>query len=163
MSFIFNPTVLAENQLSSSKVDCVNKYGDLSVKYDRLTAIGEQKNILFYFLPVILLILMIIFFAKSTQKVDANNEPIERTNGEKILRTLAWISLGLLILTTGYSGYMYFMLYLPQYNMWFSELPIDAKKQLNLISTLNTIVSTTNNRTNQRLRSGSPGLINIGF
>ena len=117
---------------------------------------------LFYFVPVILLILMMIFFAKSQQQVDENNQPIERTSTEKILRILAWVSLGLLIVSTGYSGYMYFMLYLPQYKSWFNELPLDAKKQLNLISTLNEIASTTNN-SNQRARTASPSLINIRF
>ncbi len=163
MSFTFNPTGLVQNQLTSSKVDFINKYGNLSLKYDRLTATGEQKHMLFYIVPILLVIASIFCFAKSTQQVDANNEPIERTSTEKILRILAWISLGLLIVSTGYSGYMYFMLYLPQYKLWFNELPLDAKNQLNLIGTLNAIASTTNNTTNQRVRTGSSGLINIQF
>ncbi len=161
MSFkdFINPTGLIQNQNNLSKVEFVNKYGDLSMKYDKLTATGEQKNVLFYFVPVILLILMMILFSKSTQRVDENNKPIERTSTEKVLRLLAWIFLGLLILSTGYSGYMYFMLYLPQYNRWFSELPMEAKKQLNLINTLNAI---TNNG-NQNIRNSNSGLINIRF
>jgi hypothetical protein len=163
MSFSFNPTGLLQNQTTLSKVDFVNKYGDLAFKYDKLNATGEQKNALFYFVPVILLILMIIFFSKSAQKVDENNKPIERTSSENILRILAWVSLVLLIVSTGYSGYMYFMLYLPQYNQWFSELPIDAKKQLNLINTLNAIASTSNNNNNRNIRSNNSSLFSFKF
>ncbi len=163
MSLIFNPTGLAQNQLTSSKIDFINKYGSLSMKYDRLTATGEQKHMLFYLVPIILVITSIICFAKSTQQVDENNQPIERTSTEKILRILAWVSLGLFIISTGYSGYIYFMLYLPQYNLWFNELPLDAKNQLNLIGTLTAIASNTNNTANQRSRTRSPSLISIKF
>ena len=167
MSFTFNPTGLIQNQtmnlVTVSKVDFVNKYGDFSMKYDRLTATGEQKHMLFYLVPLVLIILSIIFFVKSKQRVDENNKLIERTSTEKVFRILAWVSIIVLILSTGYSGYIYFMLYLPQYNQWFSELPIDAKKQLNLINTLNTITSTSNNRANQIARTASPSLFSIKF
>ncbi len=41
------------------------------------------------------------------------------------------------------------------------ELPIEAKKQLNLISTLNAIAG--QNTSNNRPRTASPSLINIRF
>ncbi len=158
MSFSLNPLGVAQHEFNSSRVDFINKYGTLASKYDRLNALGEQKNKLFYFLPLALLILSMILFAKSIQKKDADNKPIERTSDEKLLRNIAWIVFIGFILSTGYGGYMYFILYMPQYNKWFNELPFDAKEKLNLINTLDLVVGSS--RTNTTANR-NPALFNI--
>ncbi len=159
MSFIFNPTKLAVNQLVTNKLNFINTYGASTMNYDRLTATGEQKYAWFYFIPVLTIITTIILFAKSVQKVDENNNPIERTTIEKTLRILAWISLIICVLSLIYSGYMYLFMYLPQYNKWFNELPIDAKQQLKMINSLESVA--TFNYSNRSKISNNAGLFNI--
>ncbi len=146
MSFSLNPTSLANNSLATTEINFVNKYGSYADKYDDITPLGEQKQIWFYIITILSAVLSTILFIKSKEQVDANNKPIERTTTETLLRILAWLTLIIFVGGTIYSGYMYFLIYLPQYYKWFNELPIDAKRDIAIIETLSKIVGSTRPR-----------------
>jgi hypothetical protein len=141
MSISFSsPQYTARNMIALNEVDFINKYGNYASGYKHLNLLGSNKHVLHVFIAILSLFGCIILFVNSPQKVDSNNQPIERTTIEKIFRTSAWVLLIVFVLSIIYGGYLHFFLYLPEYNDWFSKLPTDAKNQINIIHGINTII-----------------------
>lgn len=156
MQISFNPTSLVENSVINSQVDFIEKYGNYSSNYKDLTPLGGQKKIWFYFIVILSLILTTILFYMSKEEKDINGNIIQPTNTKKLYKTLAWVFLGIFIVSITYSGYMYFFVYSPQYNEWLNSLPVDARNKLNIIRGLNMIANQA-----QSYNMNNPGLINI--
>ncbi len=156
MKISFNPTSLIEGNVANSKVNFIKNYGNLAEKYNDLTPLGEQKQVWFYFIVILSAILSGILFNMSKEEKDANGNVIEPTTTKKIYKILAWLCLGIFIVSLIYSGYMYLFIYSPQYNEWLKNLPSDARNQLNIINSLNAIVNEA-----QNYNRNNPGLINI--
>jgi hypothetical protein len=145
ISFNVNPLNSISYNVANSKIDFVKNYGTLSLNYNNLTPLGEQKKVWFYFVLILSLILTGVLFHLSREEQDINGNVIEQTTSKKIYKILAWIFVvisGILII---YSGYMYFFIYSPQYNEWLNSLPTDARNQLNIINSLNMIANEAQN------------------
>ncbi len=145
MNISFNPFNFIRNDVSNSKVDFIKNYGEYASNYNDLTPLGEQKQVWFYFIVILSLILTVILFNISKDEKDVNGNIIKATFIKQLYKTLAWISLGVFITSVIYSGYMYLFIYSPQYNEWFRNLPIDAQNKLNIIKTLSMIATETDN------------------
>ncbi len=146
-------TNTAANVGANNKLDFITKYSGLSEKYNKLTPLGEQKQIWHYFLLFILLVGTISCFAYGREKTDnITGLKIPQTDMQKIVYKLGWVMLILLLIALGYSGYNYFALYLPQYNEWYNILPTEAKSQLRIINAIDTVIANRNNnyRNNRR-------------
>jgi hypothetical protein len=154
MQISFNPSAFIYNDLTKSKVDFINKYGNFSNNYNELTPLGEQKKIWFYFVAFLSLVLSIICFALSSNSNDFIKNPMLK----KIVKISAWIFLFIFIASIIYSGYMYLFVYSPQYNEWFKNLPVDAQNKISSINALNMIV---NEAANVNRNRNNTSLINI--
>lgn len=137
-----------ENPLSSvvGSVDFegnfLSKYGSYSSKYDALDPFGKQTfNTIWPFLVAIIgLFGMVIAFGYSSEEVDPKTElPIkgERPLWKKILYFIGWLLVFVMLFGAGYGVYLYFAVYLAQYNQWYSSLPLEAKTTLGMISAMN--------------------------
>jgi hypothetical protein len=141
MSFSFNPAGLVQTIAIPSKIEFINKYGNFANNYKGLNALGEQKYVWFYILIFISLFAGIVLNHLSKPKLDENNKPKERTISENLLLYSSYGCAIIFIFSIIYSGYMYFGMYLPEYNDWFSKLPQDAKVELNKIHAYNSIAN----------------------
>jgi hypothetical protein len=157
MKISFNPISLIQGNVANSKVDFVKNYGNYAANYNELTLLGEQKHTWFYFIVILSAILSGILFYMSREEKDAKGNTIQPTTSKKIYKILAWLSLGIFIVSVIYSGYMYFFIYSPQYNEWLKSLPNDARNKLNIIKSLNMIVNESQNYNNRN----NSGIINI--
>jgi hypothetical protein len=147
MSFSFNPTGLLQNNLITTKIDFINKYGNLSNNYTNLDAIGEQRQLWFYGIVVLSSILGFILFRYSQPTLNVDNK-LERTNFEKLLQYGSYLCAIIFLVSLVYSGYMYWGVYLPEYYRWYAKLPIEAKGQLNIIHSINDVANMSYNRYN---------------
>lgn len=145
MSFTFglgNPTL-------DIKSNFVANYGSYAEPYDALDSMGYQKfNTQWpYLIVVVGLILMILSLTFGKQQVDPKtNQPIEKTTGKKILTGLGWLFLLCTLFGAGYGIYLYFAVYIPQYAKWFESLPSQAKANIGMMTTLDRLTSSTQNR-----------------
>jgi hypothetical protein len=145
MSFTFglgNPTL-------DIKSNFVANYGSYAEPYNALDYMGYQKfNTQWpYLIAVVGLIFMILSFIFGKQQVDLKtNQPIEKTNSKKILTGLGWLFLLCTLFGAGYGIYLYFAVYIPQYAKWFESLPSQAKANVGMMSTLDRLTSSTQNR-----------------
>jgi hypothetical protein len=162
ISFNVNPSNLISSNSATSKMEFVKNYGTLSGNYNNLTPLGEQKNVWFYFVLILSLILTGVFFHLSREERDASGNVKEKTTSKKIYKILAWMFVGVSSILAIYSGYMYLFVYSPQYNEWFNSLPKDARTQLNIIKNLDIIADNARNynRSNNR---NNRGFINISY
>ena len=145
ISFNINPLNSISSNVANSKIDFIKNYGTLAFNYNNLTPLGEQKKVWFYFVLILSLILTGVLFHLSREEKDINGNVIEQTTSKKIYKILAWLFVGLSGILIIYSGYMYFFIYSPQYNEWLNSLPTDARKQLNIINSLNMIATEARN------------------
>jgi hypothetical protein len=152
MQISFNPSAFLYNDLTKSKVDFINQYGNFSNTYNNLTPLGEQKKTWFYFIAFLSLVLSIICFVLSNK----TNDVIQNQTFKKIVKISAWVLLFIFITSVIYSGYMYLFVYSPQYNEWFKNLPVDAQNKISSIRALNMIANEASN-----INRYNQGLINI--
>jgi hypothetical protein len=145
-NMLFNTSFNSE---ANTKVDFINKYSNFAEKYDKITPLGDQKRTWPYLISILLLVGVIFCFIYSKEKENKETgEKIPRNNLQKILYYFGWVLLIMFIISLIYNGYYYFVLYLPQYNEWFNNLPLEAKNQLNIIKTLESITNNMKNKTN---------------
>jgi hypothetical protein len=167
MNISFNPSSILENSANNSKVNFINKYGNFANNYNKLTSLGEQQSVWFYFITVMSLILTISLFLISKEEKDLDNKPIEKTSLKKTLRLVAWITLGIFIISFIYSGYAYLFSYLPQYNEWFKNLPREAQNELKILNNLDSLAvmarSNNNNYRNNNRYNTNSSLLNINL
>jgi hypothetical protein len=149
MSFSFNPAGFIQTIAVPNKIEFINKYGNLSNNYKYLNALGEHKYVWFYILSFISLFTGLILYHLSKPKLDENNQLKERTIIEKLLLYSSYGCAIIFIFSIIYSGYMYFGIYLPEYNDWFSKLPQEAKNELNQIQTFDSVANYTRSNYSQ--------------
>ena len=96
------------------------------------------------------------------EKIDPiTNKPLEKSTFDNILNYVKYFSIIVFLGSLGFNGYMYFIVYLPQYYKWFKMLPDAAKAELITINTLNSVIEhARQNPTHGTLGLGN-GLINI--
>lgn len=131
------------------KSNFIINYGSYAQPYDALDATGSQKfNTLWpYMVTVISLVLMIFCFIYGKEETDPKtNQPIEKTLGKKIATNLGFLLLLCTIAGTGWGVYLYFMVYLPQYDKWFESLPSPAKATVGMMYTLDSVNSSNSNQ-----------------
>ena len=118
--------------LDYNKMQFENLYGSYASNYNLIDSFGKKKSKIStpLYTGFILVILTIISFSSSKDEYDINNKKKEKTNFKKFLSIISWILLIATIYSFSYYGYLYFVLYLPQYNMWLNNLPNEAKKAL---------------------------------
>ena len=129
MSIQFNNGAFLES-------DFVIKYGCDVSKYPAIDCLGRYKYQYYVFLPVFAFIFMVIMF--NTIKI---KDPDNPTIVENILKYIKYFSVFVFIGSLMLNGYLYFLIYLPQYMEWFKNLPFAAKGEILAINTLNNIAN----------------------
>ncbi len=122
------------------KTNFIVDYGKFSSGFNYVDELGNQKFNTFW--PIVVLIVGIILsaitFIGSKPKKDE-----ERNKWQKILFGLTFLLILCSVCGAGYGIYLYFAIYLPEYRIWFDKLPPEAKSQLSMISTIDTITKRT--------------------
>jgi hypothetical protein len=142
MVFLINDMAQASvmNNLVNYKTNFISKYGSTTNNYDELDQLGQMNNagifILIFIFAVVLCILSFVFSSKYDRL-------------SKYLYYFGWFFLIVIIVTLGYGSYIYFFLYLPQWNEWYKTLPSQAKQDLMSIKTLNAVKSELPNNMNR--------------
>jgi hypothetical protein len=143
MSFSFNPGGLLKSVEVPNKIEFINKYGHLANNYRALNALGEQRYIWFYVLIFISLFMGLVLNHLSEPKLDENNKPKERTYLQNLYLYSSYLCGVVCVLSVIYSGYMYLLVYLPEYYNWLGKLPADAQVQLTKIQAFDSIMGTS--------------------
>jgi len=133
------------NSVSSDlKSQFVSNYGNLSTGFAHIDPLGKQKfNTLW---PLIVLVVGIIlaimtYIGSKPDKDEKTGKEKERTGMKKFLLGLSWLFILCSVFGAGYGAYLYFAIYLPEYFKWFESLPTNAKTQLGMITTIDSIKS----------------------
>ena len=129
MSIQFNSGAFLES-------DFVIKYGCDVSKYPAIDCLGRYKYQYYVLLPVFAFIFMVLMF-----NIGKNKDPNNPTTFENIVKYIKYFSVFVFIGSLMLNGYLYFLVYLPQYLEWFKNLPVAAKGEIIAINTLSNLAN----------------------
>ena len=122
----------------------IKECGSKAVGYNSLTSMGKQKSILPQVFTLIVFIGMIISFAIGYGKSkDKKKEAKEST--KTIFKVLFWLLLLGFLPLSGFTIYQY-IIYLKQYNQWFSSLSLDCQMKLQAINSIQSALNALSNK-----------------
>lgn len=122
----------------------IKECGSKAVGYNSLTPMGKQKSILPQVFTLIVFIGMIISFAIGYGKSkDKKKEAKEST--KTIFKVLFWLLLLGFLPLSGFTIYQY-IIYLKQYNQWFSSLSLDCQMKLQAINSIQSALNALSNK-----------------
>jgi hypothetical protein len=147
---------------SNVQSEFITKYGSYASQFTALNALGHQRNNYYVVVSILAFVFMIAMLVVTKEKIDPiTNKPLEKSTFDNILNYVKYFSIIVFLGSLGFNGYMYFIVYLPQYYKWFKMLPDAAKAELITINTLNSVIEhARQNPTHGTLGLGN-GLINI--
>ncbi len=140
---------------SNSQADFVSKYGSYASSYTALDGLGNPRNKYYPLISIAALFFVIIMLVLTKEKVDPKTlRPLPITTIDTVLKYIKYLSFVIFVGSLGFNGYMYFIVYLPQYVKWFNVLPDVAKAELLTINTLNSVM----NNVRQNNAFSGPGI-----
>lgn len=123
----------------------ISECGSKAANFDTLTPMGKQKSVLPQVFTLIVFIGMIISFAIGYGKSkDKKGKEIKGTS-KTIFKVLFWLLLIGFLPLSGFTIYRY-IIFLKQYNQWFSSLSLDCQMKLQAIYSITSALTALNNK-----------------
>jgi hypothetical protein len=134
---------------TNSQANFISKYGSYAAPYTALDGLGHPRNKYYPLVSVGAFVFMFVMLILTKEKLDPmTNKPLPETTIDTILKYIKYFSFALFLGSLGFNGYMYFLVYLPQYTKWIQALPDAARTELLAINTLNAVMSNVSQAAN---------------
>tara|TARA_B100000925_G_C21797459_1_gene383110 strand:- start:3 stop:416 length:414 start_codon:yes stop_codon:yes gene_type:complete len=125
----------------------LNECGSKAIGFNSLTPMGKQKSVLPQIFTVIVLVGMLISFGIGYGKSKDKKKEMKKST-KTVFRVLFWLLLLSFIPLSGFAVYKY-IIYLKQYNQWFSSLSLDCQMKLQAISSIQSALSALNKKSSK--------------
>lgn len=123
----------------------ISECGSKAANFDTLTTMGKQKSVLPQVFMVVIFIAMIICFILGYDNSKDKNEIKMAKSTKSIFKVLFWLFLLGFLPLSGFTIYRY-IIFLKQYNQWFSSLSLDCQMKLQAIYSITSALTALNNK-----------------